>query len=371
MGSDDDDDDDDKDFSVHDLEHVPEFLPHTDDRFARRRAFSDGHMVGLPIGADEFGEKQKYSRARVWSSGGSSSSLPYLRSPGDQRKAHKKIGFLRRTYSKKLLEPGEALRIPEEDLLSENFSLGTPSPVAKKCLLPRLSLSSHSKSNSDAGDESENSTRRSLKDYTVPEIQPSNSLVSMNSPTSEYEDVDEDSSFYTNGCSERDERTQPTLWGIPLPAWFAKKRPSWNRVAACVVTKAPCFLCFRLSQKTDRAIVERLNILCAFFAFFQLLSAVLLFVFITGGIAEHDVPDYAPTGDLSGPDSSKLKVKLMANIWNINGAVFALGGISFLLFATTIIIVPVVRNVNLLGAIRYLWLLLWIIPFQVTVRLSL
>jgi hypothetical protein len=356
MGS----DKNDADYSIQDLEYEHDFSPR-DDRSPRRRAFSEGHMVGLPI----FGEEEScFGRARIWSSGGA--SFPFLdpRSPEKERKFHPKRGLLKR-YSKNPSEPGEAYQIPEEDLLRENCSFTKPSPAGERRLIPRLSLSSYNRSSTNMGDESENTTRLSSKEPTPAEIQPSNSLVGLSSPTSELYD-DDDSSHPADWSTERNERTPPSLWGIPLPTWLAKKRPSWNRLAACVVIKAPCFLCFPLSQTTDRAIVQRLNILCAFFAFFQLFSAVMLFVYLTADIVEHDVTEYDSTGIVGGPDSTPADIEVLSHVWNINGAVFTMGSIAFLLLVMTIVIVPVVRSVNLKGAIRYLWLLLWIIPIQVS-----
>jgi hypothetical protein len=349
MGS----DDEYEDYSIQDLEYEHDFSPR-DDRSARRRAFSEGNVVGLPIrGITE--ENNSFGRARIWSSGGA--SFPDPRSP--ERKFHPKRGFLRR-YSKNPSEPGEAYQVTEEDLFNDNVT--KPSPAGERRLIPRLSLSSYNRSTTNVEDDSENPTRSSSKEPT--EIQPS--VVGLSSPTSELYD-DDDSSHPADGSTERNnERTPPSLWGIPLPTWLAKKRPSWNRLAACVVMKAPCFLCFPLSQTTDRAIVQRLNILCAIFAFIQLFSAAMLFVYLTADIAEHDVTEYDATGTVRGPDSTPADIKVLSHVWNINGAVFTMGSIAFLLLVMTIVIVPVVRSVNLKGAIRYLWLLLWIIPIQVS-----
>ncbi len=76
--------------------------------------------------------------------------------------------------------------------------------------------------------------------------------------------------------------------------------------------------------------------------------------------------EYDSTGIVGGPDSTPADIEVLSHVWNINGAVFTMGSIAFLLLVMTIVIVPVVRSVNLKGAIRYLWLLLWIIPIQVS-----
>ncbi|GAX09907.1 hypothetical protein FisN_11Lh108 [Fistulifera solaris] len=350
-------DDEYEDYSIQDLEYVCDLSPR-EDRLSRRRAFSEGNMVGLPIRGTE---EKSLGRARIWSSGGA--SFPFLdpRSPKKERKFHSKRGLLRR-YSRKPSEPGEAYQIAEEDLLNEKLT--KPSPAGERHLISRLSLSSYNQSSTNVEDDLENPTRFSSNEPTPAQIQPSHSLVGLSSPTSEMYD-DDDSSHPADWSTERNGRTPPSLWGIPLPTWLAKKRPSWNRLAACVVMKAPCFLCFPLSQTTDRAIVQRLNILCAIFAFFQLFSAVMLFVYLTADIAEHDVLEYDSTGNLRGPDSTPADIEVLSHVWNINGAVFTMGSIAFLLLVMTIVIVPVVRSVNLKGAIRYLWLLLWIIPIQI------
>lgn len=42
------------------------------------------------------------------------------------------------------------------------------------------------------------------------------------------------------------------------------------------------------------------------------------------------------------------------------------GALAVLVFLAAVVTIPVIQSVNLLGAIRYLWVLLWITPFEVS-----
>jgi len=59
------------------------------------------------------------------------------------------------------------------------------------------------------------------------------------------------------------------------------------------------------------------------------------------------------------------------NLWNLNGNIFCIGLLGLIVFFTTILTLKVVREVNLRGAVRYLWVLLWIFPIQIFFVISL
>lgn len=90
--------------------------------------------------------------------------------------------------------------------------------------------------------------------------------------------------------------------------------------------------------------MTRLNTLCLFFAFFQLFGVgwlVVLLLILPDEIGEFD-PHY----------------------WNINVLSFAVGALAFILITICFCTIRVIREVDLVGAIRFNWALAWILPFQ-------
>lgn len=151
--------------------------------------------------------------------------------------------------------------------------------------------------------------------------------------------------------------------GFKLPLWCTQS-PSWTRVAYCIVTKSPCFWgCGIRTQiaPTDRAILARLNLLVAFFALFQVGSTLFLAIlFYSPAIADRSLPTQTDSEQTSSSGLGEL-----VNIWNLNSTIFVLGLIAFGILVAYFLTVRTIRNVNLIGAIRYLWVLLWVIPFEI------
>ena len=165
-------------------------------------------------------------------------------------------------------------------------------------------------------------------------------------------------------------------------------------------------------QPTDRAIVSRLNILVGLFALFQIGSA-LFFAIVTltpntrlivvptnstssnttttttrldddngngdprtanddlsyynnnnetmDGNETFDVAVGVGVGEDEQQSRSMLGGGRNVNIWNIGVNVILLGVEAFVLVLAALLTVRVVRNVNLVGAIRYLWVLLYVV----------
>jgi hypothetical protein len=139
-----------------------------------------------------------------------------------------------------------------------------------------------------------------------------------------------------------------------------------SRISVCLVRHAPCFwFCGRYLEvgATDRSILYRVNILCAFFAFGQVVAASLLLVLINSNRLVERYKSVVSRTSRSGTISLDL--------WNLNGSVSFLGVLGAVILITVIITLKIVREVNLRGAVRYLWTLLWLLPLQIFVVISL
>lgn len=151
---------------------------------------------------------------------------------------------------------------------------------------------------------------------------------------------------------------RPRCIGIPMPMCCAKI-PSSNRISAFLARRAPCFwFCpySRFAAATDRTVLYRLNILCAFFALGQMAAgafiAIVPFLSVFMERSQHS------------PYDNPFKV-LAPNFWSLNSNVFMLGLLGCCILITSLATLRVVREVNIRGAIRYLWVLLWILPVQI------
>ena len=182
-----------------------------------------------------------------------------------------------------------------------------------------------------------------------------------------YEDDEEDDEDgpYLSGDEDGSElgRATSKAFGVSLPQWCTRG-PSWNRIASFVVRRAPCFWCSGSSLElgaTDRSILYRLNVLCSVFAVGQILAGLfLIIVMFAPGIVDRkdDV--------VNRNDSSNIT----PNLWNVNGAVFLLAMIGFFCLVSMIYTLGVIREVNLAGSLRYMWIMVWLLPLQIFVVIS-
>ena len=173
------------------------------------------------------------------------------------------------------------------------------------------------------------------------------------------------------GASEDASRQHYTLlqkmWHA-CPCLSHAQKLSWSRVSSAVVRHAPCFwCCFRRSQMggTDRDTLIKLNYLCAMFALWQFgVGIFILFVFLSNSIVDRNLNE-----DL--PYSQYAMEALTPNLWMMSGSLLALSIVGFFLFCTMIVTVPIIRRVNLVGAIKYMWVLYWILPLQIFLVIAL
>ena len=163
--------------------------------------------------------------------------------------------------------------------------------------------------------------------------------------------------------SEQDSQNEvhSLVWcGFPVPMCIARalqRPPSLSRISLFLVTIAPCFWCCGKSLQgvsTDRAVLTRLNILALFFAFFQVVAGMwLVVVLLILDDQEGALGGFAP------------------HLWNLNGNAFSIGIIGFVCIVTCTCTIRVIKEVDLVGAIRHLWILLWLLPFESFFSISL
>jgi hypothetical protein len=143
------------------------------------------------------------------------------------------------------------------------------------------------------------------------------------------------------------------IMGVKLPNWLSRiiyEPPNAARISTFVVRAAPCFWCCGDSVQatsTDRAVLNRLLILCIFVSLVQLTGSLWLAAVLLVLDKQHGMfSEFAP------------------NFWNLNGAALAVGSLAFAIIASCFFTIRVVRVVDLVGAIRHLWVLLWLLPLQ-------
>jgi len=131
---------------------------------------------------------------------------------------------------------------------------------------------------------------------------------------------------------------------------------SWSIVGSCIVRTAPCFWCSKKLgiSATDREILLRLNLLCAFFCVIQILIGVFLFVVKYTGYSGVD-------DNLEDED----KALVSAELWSLELFVYCLSLVNIVLLVASFLAQRAIREVNLVGSVRYMWTLLWIAPLQI------
>jgi len=144
--------------------------------------------------------------------------------------------------------------------------------------------------------------------------------------------------------------------------WPNARKPSWSRVSSAVVRHAPCFwCCLKRGQTggTDRVTLTRLNVLCAVFALWQFgVGIFILVVFLSTSVVDRNL-------EPGTKYTQYYKEALTPNLWMMSGSLLILSVVGFVLFITMVLTIPVIRRVNLVGAIRFMWVLYWVLPLQI------
>eukprot|EP00978_Attheya_sp_CCMP212_P004547 scaffold9919_cov55-Attheya_sp.AAC.1 len=211
----------------------------------------------------------------------------------------------------------------------------------------------------DTSSHDENSFRGSFRDEEMEMEKSKEDSVHRGTVSQNSEDDRRNSSRYSKRDPDKGRWRRPIIFGMEMPFKLPVK-PSWNRLSSTIVRHAPCFWCCANpleTSATDRAILYRLNILCAVFAMSQVgVGLFLMFVLIAG-----------PSGGNEQDETNRLA----PNLWNLNGSIFFLGVVGFILLVTVLCTMRVIREVNLVGAVRYMWALIWILPMEIFFVISL
>lgn len=149
---------------------------------------------------------------------------------------------------------------------------------------------------------------------------------------------------------------------------------------------APCFWCMRkLSiSATDREILLRLNGLCSFFCVVQIALGLFLFsTSVMGVVQERDdaVEDAALADDANGVEGKQSKVGeeedivnlilISPDLWNLKLFVYMLSIVNVVLLIASVLSQRVIREVNLVGSVRFMWCLFWLLPIQIFLMIGL
>lgn len=159
-------------------------------------------------------------------------------------------------------------------------------------------------------------------------------------------------------------RTQSSERGV-----FHKMNPfknmSWSLIGSCIVRTAPCFWCsMKLGiSATDREVLLRLNLLCAFFCVVQICAGV--FLFVVGFIGYKAEEEEVNNGATMETEDNEDKPLVSAELWSIELFVYCLSVVSIVLLVASLLAQRAIREVNLVGSVRYMWCLFWVTPIQI------
>ena len=200
---------------------------------------------------------------------------------------------------------------------------------------------------------------------------------------------DEAEHFESMTSQTMNARPPVVIAGISLPKWVPRL-PTVNDISIKIVTYCFCScLCGGVQQMTDRAILGRLNVLIGLLSIFPLGASTFLAVVLYAPFVnlDRDLPPQTTPFTHSHTVSESL--------WTLNGPMLLVGIFSFVSFSAAVFTWRVVRDVDLIGAIRYLvritelvekkdkamyksdscffaqWVLVWCLPFFIFAGISL
>jgi len=176
----------------------------------------------------------------------------------------------------------------------------------------------------------------------------------------------------TQDDAERSCESKGRSMGRSRGGWIRSmydRLPSKNKVALVVTSYAPCF-CFIKPQQHNRAILARLNVLLSIFSLYQVGAAIFLLVVVLGpNIVDRNI-DVIEEGVVVREESEK-HFESVFNVWNLNTFMMVQGFVAFVVCVAAFLTWRVVRDVDLLGALRYYWTLAFLISFSLFCAISL
>jgi hypothetical protein len=72
-----------------------------------------------------------------------------------------------------------------------------------------------------------------------------------------------------------------------------------------------------------------------------------------------------PQVESAEDDNYSLTHGMAPNLWSLTGSMYSIGFFGAVIFLSNIVTLKVIQVVNLLGAVRYLWILLYLLPFEI------
>lgn len=128
-----------------------------------------------------------------------------------------------------------------------------------------------------------------------------------------------------------------------------------RRMAVFVADWAPCFLCVRMN-KTNRNLLSRLNIVAGFFYLVQIgLAMYFVIVMLDPRIVDRTI----------NAEEYKPSANVIINVWSPTSYLVLQWATCCVALLSTILTHRIIQNVDLQGSVRYLWVLLWMLPIEV------
>ena len=116
-----------------------------------------------------------------------------------------------------------------------------------------------------------------------------------------------------------------------------------------------------MKYNTYRSVLYRLNILCGCVAVVQLISSTWCFVILQN----RSIVNRTVTMESDTEIEYDSRFQVLTNVWNLNGSIWGLGILALIVLVAVTCTVRAIQNVDLVGAIRFFWIILWVVPLQV------
>jgi hypothetical protein len=252
----------------------------------------------------------------------------------------------------------------------DNMYLEPNNRIGNSILLPRDMIPHHDRQQSLGQSTIDSLEYSSMRNMDSDRMSKLSLLFGENSSDGDTENESPDDAKGNNDNNPTTRAENEEAWKWLNTCWCLPHAPklSWSRVSSTVVRYAPCFwCCLRRSGTggTDRVTLTRLNVLCIFFALWQFgVGIFIMVVFLSNRIVDRNLGEGVSYRDY-------YKEALTPNLWMMSGSLLILSVVGFVLLVTMILTIPVIRQVNLIGAIRFMWVLYWILPLQIFLVIAL